>query len=169
MAIREIRVFPDPILRRKAKPVKEVDREIKALVQDMIETMHAAPGVGLAAPQVGISRRVIVADPSAGEDPQAVLALINPVVVSSEGKAVAEEGCLSLPDVQEEVERPERVTVEGLFVDGRKACIEADGLLARILQHEIDHVDGILILDRIGPLKRDLIKRKLRKRQRVEA
>lgn len=169
MAIREIRVFPDPILRRKAKPVKEVDREIKALVQDMIETMHAAPGVGLAAPQVGISRRVIVADPSAGEDPQAVLALINPVVVSSEGKAVAEEGCLSLPDVQEEVERPERVTIEGLFVDGRKARIEADGLLARILQHEIDHVDGILILDRIGPLKRDLIKRKLRKRQRVEA
>ncbi|MFQ5911733.1 MAG: peptide deformylase [Nitrospinota bacterium] len=169
MAVRAIRIFPDRVLRKKAEPVREVDQEVKTLVADMIETMRAAPGVGLAAPQVGVSRRVIVVDPSAGEDPEAVRVLINPVVVSAEGSAAAEEGCLSLPDVLEEVKRAEKVSVEGLLPDGTNTKIEIDGLLARILQHEIDHLDGVLILDRISPIKRDLIKRKLRKRQRVEA
>ncbi|MFQ5693318.1 MAG: peptide deformylase [Nitrospinota bacterium] len=169
MVVREIRIFPDPVLRRKAAPVDKVDGEVRTLIEDMIETMRAAPGVGLAAPQVGVSRRVIVVDPSGGEDPEAVLGLINPRVVSSEGSAVAEEGCLSLPEVQEDVERAERVAVEGRLADGREIRIEADGLLARILQHEIDHLDGVLIIDFLSPVKRDLIKRKLRKRQREEA
>ncbi len=169
MAVREILKFPAPALRRKAEAVEEVDQEIKNLAADMIETMRAAPGVGLAAPQVGVSRRLVVVDPSAGEDPEMLKVLINPVVVLSEGSIVAEEGCLSLPEVQEEVERPEKIAVEALSLDGRSMRIEANGLFARILQHEIDHLDGVLIIDRIGPVKRDLIKRKLRKRQRIKA
>jgi peptide deformylase len=169
MAVRGIRTFPDPALLRKADPVKTVDQEIKTLVGDMIETMHAAPGIGLAAPQIGVNRRVIVVDPSAGEDPETILVLLNPVIISTEGKAVAEEGCLSLPEVQEEVERPEKIVLEALSLDGQGVWLEADGLMARILQHEIDHLDGILIFDKIGAVKRDIIKRKLRKRTRVEA
>ncbi len=169
MAVREILKFPAPALRRKAEAVEEVDQEIKSLAADMIETIHAAPGVGLAATQVGVSRRLVVVDPSAGDDPEMLKVLINPVVVSSEGSIVVEEGCLSLPEVQEEVERPEKVAVEALSLDGRSTRIEANGIFARILQHEIDHLDGVLIIDRIGPVKRDLIKRKLRKRQRIEA
>lgn len=171
MAIRAIRIYPDPILRRRAKPVRELDGEVRTLVEDMVETMRAAPGIGLAAPQVGVNLRVIVADPSAGEDPNAVLSLINPEVLSAEGSIVAQEGCLSLPEVVEEVERAERVTVRGVFSDGRQVEVKAEGLLARILQHEVDHLEGVLLLDYLSGVKRELIVQRLRKRQReaVEA
>ncbi len=169
MAVRGILKFPDPALLRKADPVQTVDQEITTLVRDMVETMHAAPGIGLAAPQIGVNLRVIVVDPSAGENPAAILALLNPVVLSTEGLAVAEEGCLSLPEVQEEIQRPEKIVLEALSLSGETLRMEVDGLLARILQHEIDHLDGILIIDKIGAIKRDIIKRKLRKRTRVEA
>lgn len=169
MAVMKIRIFPDSVLRQEADPVAEVDEGVRTLVSDMIETMHAAPGVGLAAPQVGESRRIIVADPSSGEDPAAVLAVINPVLLNTEGSQTSEEGCLSFPEVQVLIERPERATFEGLSPDGRNVRIEAEGYLALILQHELDHLNGVLIIDFLGPVKRDLVKRKLRKRQRVEA
>jgi peptide deformylase len=171
MAVRPILIYPDPGLRRKAKQVQGITEEVFALVRDMLETMRAAPGIGLAAPQVGVGLRVIVADPSSGEDPKAVLALINPVILSTEGSSVAEEGCLSLPEVSEEVERAERVTVQAESPDGRKVEVEAEGLLARILQHEVDHLDGTLLIDHLNGVKRELVEQKLRKRQReaVEA
>ncbi len=169
MAVRKIRIFPDPVLRQKTDPVEEVDEGVRTLIADMIETMHAAPGVGLAAPQVGESRWIIVADPSSGEDPEAVLALINPVVLNAEGSQTCEEGCLSFPEVEVSIQRPERATLEGLLPDGRNVRIEVEGYLALIIQHELDHLNGVLIIDYLGPVKRDLVKRKLRKRQRVEA
>jgi peptide deformylase len=171
MVVRSILIYPNPSLRRKAKRVQGITEEVSALVRDMLETMRAAPGIGLAAPQVGVSLRVIVVDPSTGEDPKAVLALINPEIISTEGSCVAEEGCLSLPEVAEEVERAERVTVQAESLDGRKVEVKAEGLLARILQHEVDHLEGTLLIDHLNGVKRELVEQKLRKRQReaVEA
>lgn len=169
MTLRKILIFPDPVLRKIAEPVDRIDESLKRLIGDMIETMHAAPGVGLAAPQVGVSQRVIVADPSAGENPDLALELMNPEIISSMGSVQHEEGCLSLPEVEVKVQRAEQIVVKAQRLDGRMQTIEAEGYLSYILQHEIDHLNGVLIIDSLGPVKRDLVKRKLRKRQRVEA
>lgn len=169
MTLRKILIFPDPVLRKIAEPVDRIDQSLKTLIGDMIETMHAAPGVGLAAPQVGVSQRVVVADPSAGENPDLALELMNPEIISSMGSVQHEEGCLSLPEVEVKVQRAEQIVVKAQRLDGRMQTIEAEGYLSYILQHEIDHLNGVLIIDSLGPVKRDLVKRKLRKRQRVEA
>jgi peptide deformylase len=163
MAIREILIIGDPILNMKAAPVESVDEEIVRLARDMVETLHAAPGLGLAAPQVGVSRRVIVVDLSVGEDKNALHVLVNPEIVAQEGEAVCEEGCLSVPDIRENVVRPYRVLVRGLDLEGRQVEIEGEDILARALCHEIDHLDGILFVEKLSALKRTLIKKKLRK------
>ena len=154
--VREVRLLGDPVLRTEARPVPEVSDEIRSLISDMLDTMYAEDGVGLAAPQVGVSVRVMVVDPR--EDGTAPLALVNPAVVErSEETVRAEEGCLSIPGVTDIVERSARVVVEGVDRDGRGRRIEAQGLLARILQHEVDHLDGVLFFDRLSPLKRRML------------
>ncbi|MBU1026778.1 MAG: peptide deformylase [Candidatus Margulisbacteria bacterium] len=142
---RNIVKFPNPVLKKKAKAVKKVTPKIIKLIDDMVETMHAAPGIGLAAPQVGVSLRVIVADIGAGE-----IAIVNPKIVKKSGKQTFTEGCLSLPGIEAPIERAEKVAVKGLDRDGKNVCIEAEGLLATVLQHEIDHLDGYVFVDRVS-------------------
>jgi peptide deformylase len=163
MAIREILIIGDPILTRKAAPVERVDEEIVRLAWDMVETVHAAPGVGLAAPQVGVGKRLIVVDLSVGEDEEALYVLVNPEIVSAEGEAICEEGCLSVPEIREKVARPYRVVVRGLDLEGRAVEVEGEDLLARALCHEIDHLDGILFVEKLSALKRALIKKRFKK------
>lgn len=160
----DILTFPDPRLRNKALPVTQVDADIRRLVDDMLETMYAAPGIGLAAPQVNISRRVVVIDTSEHKDTP--LCLINPNILSAEGREQMDEGCLSVPGFFETVTRAERVRVEALDRDGNPFTLDADGLLAVCIQHEIDHLDGKLFVDHISMLKRQRIKHKLLKDQR---
>ena len=156
MAAREVRLLGDPVLRQAAKPVAEITDATRALIADMFETMYAEDGVGLAAPQVGIGERVIVVDPRDEEGKG--FALVNPVILERSAETErAEEGCLSIPGLKEIVERPARVVVEGLDAEGRAVRLDAGDLLGRILQHEIDHLDGILFLDRVSPLKRKLL------------
>lgn len=162
MAIREIRMMGDPVLRTSAEAVQTVDDEVRALIEDMFDSMYDADGVGLAAPQVGVSRRIIVVDPH--EPDVEPFALVNPEVVScAEEVERAEEGCLSIPGIRDVVERPASCVVDGLDREGERVRIEAGGLLARVLQHEIDHVDGILFLDRLSPLKRRMALKKWKK------
>ena len=162
MALREVRLLGDPVLREKAAPVEAVTDEVRALIADMFETMYAEDGVGLAAPQIGISERILVIDTR--EDGSQPIAFVNPVIreVSDETEK-AEEGCLSLPGLNDVVERSARVVVDGLDRDGKPQKIEADGLLSRALQHEIDHIDGILFIDRVSPLKRQMLLKKWKK------
>jgi peptide deformylase len=162
MSVRELRYMGDPVLREKAAPVQELTAEIRQLIEDMFDTMYAEEGVGLAAPQVGVPLRVIVVDP---REPDILpFALLNPEVVdASEETDRAEEGCLSIPGLREVVERPLAVSVTGINRDGERVVIEAAGLLARILQHEVDHVDGILFVDRVSGLKRRLLMSKWQK------
>ena len=167
--IRPIVKFGDPVLARKAEPVAEVTGEIRQLVDDMIETMYAAPGVGLAAPQIGVSLRVCVIDVSGGRRGGQVITLINPEFVERTGMQLEEEGCLSVPGYNATVARPERAVVRGLDQRGEEVTIEGTGLLARALQHEVDHLDGTLFLARLRALPRDLIIRKIRKQQRSGA
>lgn len=169
MSLRKILAFPASALRKIAEPVSQIDEDLETLVNDMIETMHAAPGVGLAAPQVGVNLRLIVADPTAGENPDLVLELINPEIISAEGSVEHGEGCLSLPDVEVQIKRAEQIVVKARRLNGQIQTFEVEGYLSYIFQHEIDHLNGVLIIDSLGPVKRDLVKRKLRKRQRVEA
>lgn len=163
MALREILIIGDPALTRKAEPISEITEDVARLARDMVETVHAAPGVGLAAPQVGVSRRLIVVDVSVGEDKDALHILINPEIAEQEGQAVCEEGCLSVPDIKEKVVRPYRVVVRGLDLEGRPVEVEGEDLLARALCHEIDHLDGILFVDKLSALKRTLIRKRLKK------
>jgi len=163
MAIREIRIIGDPILVKKAAPVDRVDADIVRLAQDMVETLHAAPGVGLAAPQVGVSKRLIVVDLSIGENKDDLIVLANPEVVGKEGEVVCEEGCLSVPDIREKVSRPYRVVVRGLDLEDRPVEVQGEDLLARALCHEIDHLDGILFVEKLSPLKRKLVKSRIKK------
>jgi peptide deformylase len=163
MAIREIRIIGDPILVKKAAPVDRVDATIVRLAQDMVETLHAAPGVGLAAPQVGVSKRLIVVDLSIGENKDDLIVLANPEVVGKEGEVVCEEGCLSVPDIREKVSRPYRVVVRGLDLEDRPVEVQGEDLLARALCHEIDHLDGILFVEKLSPLKRKLVKSRIKK------
>ncbi len=156
MSVRQIRIMGDPVLREKAQPIPAVDEETRRLIRDMFDTMYDADGVGLAAPQVGVTQRVIVVDPH--EQDAKPLGLVNPVVLKfSDDVERGEEGCLSIPGLKDIVERPAEVVVEALDGDGKPVHIEADGLLARVLQHEIDHLDGILFIDRVSPLKRKLL------------
>ena len=156
----------DPVLRTEASEVDTFDEELRALVRDMFETMYHADGIGLAAPQIGISRRVMVIDLRREEEPDARLAIVNPRVTwSSDDTEKQSEGCLSIPGIEEIVERPFEVRVEGRDPEGREIVIEADELFARALQHEIDHLDGVLFLDRVGPLKRRMAVKKWKKLQ----
>jgi peptide deformylase len=164
MALREIIVLPDKRLRLVSEPVKTVDAELRALIDDMFETMYEAPGVGLAAIQVGVAKRVITADTAKKDEPKQPQVFINPEVVwSSEEKNTYEEGCLSIPEYYEEVERPAQVKVRFTDLDGKAHEVEANGLLATVLQHEIDHINGVLFIDHISKLKRDRVIKKFTK------
>jgi peptide deformylase len=166
MAIREIRKYPDPVLRQKTGRVVTIDGAIKRLIEDMVETMHDAPGVGLAANQVGVPLQVAVIDLSTREDParrHPLLVIINPEILSMEGAVIEEEGCLSIPEYTETVKRAQKVKVRALDRDGSSFEIEAEGLLAKALQHEIDHLNGLLFVDRLSPLKKNIFKRRHRK------
>ena len=161
MSVMKIEMLGADVLRRRAAEVAEVDDELRSLIRNMFETMYDAEGVGLAAPQVGISRRVIVVD--VNEEGTRPFALVNPRLVEAARETEkAEEGCLSIPGVSSVVERPATVTVEGLDENGEPLRMEAEGLLARCIQHEIDHLDGILFIDRISPLKRTMLLKKYR-------
>ena len=164
MAILHICTYPEEILRQPAEPVTDIDEEVVRLVDHMAETMYSAPGIGLAATQVGVAKQVLVADTAARKPESELIVLINPEIVAAEGEVIFEEGCLSVPDYQAEVKRHERITVRGLNLKGEEVEIEAEGLLAIVLQHEIDHLNGILFIDRLSKLKRDLYKRRLRKK-----
>jgi len=166
MAIRPIVHWGDPVLHAPAKLVEAIDATTSQLVGDMVETMYAAPGIGLAAPQIGVPLRVIVIDLSVGEDPTQLIRLVNPQFLSREGEQRHEEGCLSIPGFGGSPARPAQVVVRGLDLEGNERTYEASGLLARAFCHEIDHIDGLLFVDRLSPLKRDLMKRKLRKKAR---
>ena len=165
MAILEILKIGHPTLVRKADPVTAIDEGLVRLAGDMVETLHAAPGIGLAAPQVDVSRRLIVVDLSVGENPDDLIVLVNPEIISKEGQIVGEEGCLSVPDITEKVSRPYRVRVKGLNLEGRETSVEGEDILARALCHEIDHLDGKLFIERLSPLKRALVKKKIRKQR----
>ena len=167
--IRPIVKFGDPVLTRKAEPVAEVTADIRQLVDDMIETMYAAPGIGLAAPQVGVPLRLCVIDISGGRRGGEIITLINPEFLERTGMQLEEEGCLSVPGHNATVARPERAVVRGLNRAGDEITIDGTGLLARALQHEIDHLDGTLFFSRLRGLPRDLMLRKIRKQQRSGA
>jgi len=157
MAKLPLNYLGDSVLRRKAEPVEEIDDSLRKLAADMIETMYAQEGLGLAAPQVGVSMRMFVYDNVSvpyGTDPQV---LVNPEIVEMEGKVRGEEGCLSIPELKDMVDRAEKVTVVGQDLDGNELEIEAEGIAARIFQHEIDHLDGVLFVDRIGAMKRNML------------
>jgi peptide deformylase len=161
--------IPDPILREIAKPIERVDSDVQRLIDDMLATMYKAPGVGLAAPQVGVSRRLIVMDPSDTDDGEAPapLALINPKIVAyGDARGTHNEGCLSLPGVKVEIERPTSITVEYIDREGKAQRLDTDGFLATIIQHEVDHLEGKLIIDFLSRLKRDIIIRRFKKAAR---
>jgi len=170
MTVREIKILGDPVLRAPAEEVSEFDEEIQTLAEDMLETMYRASGIGLAGPQVGVSRRIIVLDlGESDEDGHGAVALVNPQVVAAAKKTDrAPEGCLSIPGMEEVVERPASVTVQGFTPQGDAVTIEADGLFSRALQHEIDHLDGVLFIDRLTPLKRRLALKKWQKSRAEE-
>ena len=166
MAIREIRKYPDPVLRNKTSRVERVDSALDRLIEDMVETMHAAPGVGLAANQVGVPLQLAVIDLSSREDEgqrHPLIVIINPEILSMEGSVIEEEGCLSIPDYAEKVKRAARVRVRAQDRSGKPFEIEAEGLLAKAFQHEIDHLNGLVFVDRLSPLKKSIFKRRFRK------
>ncbi|MCX4189797.1 peptide deformylase [Methylophaga sp. OBS3] len=164
MAILNILHFPDPRLRNKALPVETVDDEIRQLAHDMLETMYEAPGIGLAATQVNVTKRVIVIDIS--DDKSEPLFLINPELVTTEGEREYQEGCLSVPEAYEIVTRADTIRFKALDLDGKPFEMDAEGLLATCVQHEIDHLDGKLFVDYLSNLKRDRIRKKLEKHQK---
>jgi peptide deformylase len=163
MSILSIRTYPDPVLRQRCADVHSFDEVIERLVADMVETMHAAPGIGLAASQVGVERRVAVVDLSVGEDPGQLLVLVNPVLLRAEGREDDSEGCLSIPDFTEKVTRPDSVVVAARDVRGRAYEVTAEGLLARAIQHEMDHLDGVLFVDHLRGLRRERARRHLKR------
>ena len=165
--IRSIRHYGEEVLRRPAAEVVAITADVRSLIDDMIETMYAAPGVGLAAPQVGVPLRVFVADPSVGRNPDDLVVLVNPVVVAEEGVQSEEEGCLSVPGFTARVRRPSRLVVRGIDRDEEPTEVEGTGVVARAFQHELDHLDGALFLDRLRGLRRELMVRKIHKLQRA--
>lgn len=168
MAKRDIVIIPDQVLRQVCEPIKSVDDEIRHLADDMLETMYAAPGIGLAASQVGILKRIFVLDVSKEEEPDAPMVFINPQITwESDELSVYQEGCLSIPDYYEEVERPAAVKVGFWDRDGKEQEIEADGLLATCIQHELDHLNGTLFIDYLSKLKRDRVMKKFAKQAKL--
>jgi len=164
MAIRNILHYPDPRLREKAAPVERVTPDIVNLIEDMAETMYAAPGVGLAATQIGEKHRLFLVDVSSEDEPSNLLVFINPEIVRSDGEEVGPEGCLSFPGISEDIKRAASVTVRALDKNGVPFELRADGLLAVAIQHEADHLDGVLMIDRMGMLKKRIVQRKMQKR-----
>jgi peptide deformylase len=163
MAIRAIRIYPDPVLRVQCRAVTDFDESLRKLVHDLIETMHAAPGIGLAASQVGVDLRVAVVDLSVGEDPEQLHVLVNPEIVRRQGQETDVEGCLSLPGITDKVDRPTYVLVKALDAEGNSFQIEAEDWLARAICHELDHLDGVLFVDHLRGLRRERSKRQLKK------
>jgi len=163
MAVLEILKYPNPKLKKKSQPVEKIDPSFRQLVQNLAETLYAAPGVGLAAPQVGYLLRLVVIDVTPVNQPKNLMVLINPEIISSEGECTWEEGCLSVPDFNEEVKRKKKVVVRCQNLEGETVEVEGNDLLSIVLQHEIDHLDGILFVDHLSQLKRDLYKRQLKK------
>lgn len=163
MAKLPILLYPSPVIRKKSLPVTSIDGQLQRFIDDMVETMYAAPGMGLAAPQVGALKRVIVLDPSHDRARARPQVLINPVLVTGEGQVVEEEGCLCIPDLNEPVSRFKQVIVKGYDRNEKEVILEGADMLARILQHEIDHLDGVLFIDRLSTAKRLLLKRRLKK------
>lgn len=159
MAILEIKVYGDPVLREKSIPVTEITQEISSLIKDMAETMYTSSGVGLAAPQVGVPKRIITVD----GDEEGLMVLINPEIIKSEGEVTVEEGCLSVPGVYSDIMRSSKVTVKALNENGDLVVLTKEGLIARALQHEIDHLNGVLFVDKIGRLERTILLKKLKK------
>ena len=170
MTIKPLIILPDPLLRQASKPIERIDTETQRLADDMLETMYDAPGIGLAAVQIGVPRRMLVIDVSREGEEKAPLVFINPeIVASSDDRSVYEEGCLSIPDYYAEVERPARVTVKYLDRDGKEQLTEAHGLLATCVQHEIDHLSGVLFIDYISRLKREMVIKKFTKAAKAKA
>lgn len=161
--IRRILAFPDPELKKKSAPVTVINEKTRELVRDMAETMYDAPGVGLAAPQIGVHQRIVVIDVSAKDEAPELIVAINPVIIHADGESYEEEGCLSVPKYAANVRRHARVVVKALNLDGEEVTWKADGLLAIAFQHEIDHLDGILFIDHLSPLKRDMFRKKYRR------
>ncbi len=161
--IRNILKYPDPELKKKSAPVTVISDKVRELVRDMAETMYAAPGVGLAAPQIGVLQRVVVIDISARDEEQGLIVAINPQIIHTEGESYEEEGCLSVPRYAANVRRHARVVVKFLNLEGEEEICRADGLLAIAFQHELDHLDGVLFVDHLSPLKREFFKKKYRR------
>lgn len=168
MAVLEILKYPHPLLKKRSKEVERVDEEARKLIQNMTETMYAANGIGLAACQVGVPRRIIVLDVSPLDSRQSLFAMINPEVISEEGEIDFEEGCLSVPDCLEKIKRREKIRIRGTSPEGKEMEVAGEGILAIVLQHEIDHLNGVLILNRVSRLKREIYRNKLRKEKRKE-
>lgn len=164
MAVRPIVLYPDPVLLQPTRPVELFDERLREIVRDMTETMYRAPGIGLAANQVGESLRVCIVDLDAGDKPGELHVFVNPRIIASEGSQLGEEGCLSFPDVTLEIERAERITLEAQDAEGRFSTSTFDELMARVVQHECEHLDGRVFLHNVSPLKRELVKRQIRKR-----
>jgi peptide deformylase len=170
MAILPIIVLPDPILRKESAPIERIDASLKRLADDMFATMYDAPGIGLAAPQVGVSRRLIVMDPSRDEDAKTPLIMVNPEILDLGAEMrVHDEGCLSIPDITAEVERPALTRVTYLDLEGKKQEIELEGIWSTLVQHEVDHLNGILFIDYLSRLKRDMVVKKFTKLKRADA
>lgn len=170
MTIKPLIILPDPLLRQVSSPIERVDSDTSKLIDDMLETMYDAPGIGLAAIQVGVPRRLLVIDVSKEGEDKKPLVFINPeIITSSDDRSVYEEGCLSIPDYYAEVERPAAVTVKSIDRDGHEKLTEADGLLATCLQHEIDHLNGVLFIDHISRLKREMVIKKFTKAAKSKA
>jgi peptide deformylase len=168
MAVLEILTYPNPLLKKPCCEVETVDEETREFIKDMVETMYSANGIGLAASQVGVFKKIIVLDVSPIDPQHDLMAMLNPEIVTGEGEIDHEEGCLSVPDCFEKVRRKEKVQVRGMDPDGRKIEMNAEGILAVTLQHEIDHLNGVLILDKISGLKRELYRRQLKKKKEKE-
>ncbi|MGR9273047.1 peptide deformylase [Rhizobium leguminosarum] len=170
MTIKPLIILPDPVLRQLSKPIERVDSDLQRLADDMLETMYDAPGIGLAAIQIGVPRRMLVIDISREGEEKQPQVFINPEIVkSSDERSVYEEGCLSIPDYYAEVERPAVVSVKYLDLNGKEQIVEADGLLATCLQHEIDHLNGVLFIDYISRLKREMVIKKFTKAAKSKA
>jgi len=161
--IQNILTYPDPELKKKSAPVTVINEKTRELIRDMAETMYDAPGVGLAAPQIGVHQRIVVIDVSANDEAPELIVAINPVIIHAEGESYEEEGCLSVPKYAANVRRHERVVVKALNLEGEEITCKAEGLLAVAFQHEIDHLDGVLFIDHISPLKREIFRRKYRR------
>jgi peptide deformylase len=168
MVLLPIRTYPDPVLRKRCAPVNDFDADLRRFVDDMVETMHAAPGIGLAAPQVGVERRVAVVDLSVGEDPEQLHVFVNPEILEAQGSETDVEGCLSIPDLTDKVTRPTELRLRALDLNGQPFEMKAEDWLARAICHELDHLDGILFVDHLRGLRKERARRQLKKLAREE-